>query len=110
MRMRPILNKLSLENYYYLPTFQVSDGILSEVIRCEKEGAVKGLIKLAILLAVVFCVSAVFKGGDYVRLISSKTGINLHSAADLADSFRLDTFMAQKKGQERQKENRVLGN
>ncbi len=70
----------------------------------------KGLIKLIILLAVVFCVSSIFKGGDYVRLIGSKTGINLHSVAALADSFRLDTFMAQKKVRERDKEKRTLEN
>jgi hypothetical protein len=71
---------------------------------------VKGLIKLIILLAVVFCVSSIFKGGDYVRLIGSKTGINLHSVATLADSFRLDTFMAQKKVRERDKEKGTLEN
>jgi hypothetical protein len=71
---------------------------------------VKGLIKLLILLAVVFCVSSIFKGGDYVRSISSKTGVNLHSLADLADSFRLETFMSQKKSQERNKEKRTLEN
>jgi hypothetical protein len=71
---------------------------------------VKGLIKLIILLAVVFCVSSIFKGGDYVRLIGSKTGINLHSVAALADSMRLDTFMAQKKVWGRDKEKRTLEN
>ena len=70
----------------------------------------KGLIKLIILLAVVFCVSSIFKGGDYIRLIGSKTGINLHSVAALADSFRLDTFMPQKKVRERDKEKRTLEN
>ena len=70
----------------------------------------KGLIKLIILFAVVFCISSIFKGGDYVRMISGKTGVNLHSVAALADSFRLDTFMAKKKSQEMEKEKHTLEN
>lgn len=70
----------------------------------------KGFIKLIILIAVVFCVSSIFKGGDYVRLIGSKTGINLHSVATLADSFRLDTFVGQKKNLEMDKEKHRLEN
>jgi len=70
----------------------------------------KGLFKLFILVAVLFCVSAIFKGGDYVRLIESKTGINMPSLAALADSIRLDTFMSQKRGQEQQRENSKLTN
>lgn len=70
----------------------------------------KGLIKLFFLLAVLFCVSSIFRGGDYIRLISIKTGVNLSSLESLADSFRLDTFMSQRKNQERNKEDRTLGN
>jgi len=71
---------------------------------------VKGLIKLFLFLAVCLLLSSIFKGGYYIRLISSKTGIDLHSAADLADSLRLDTFMAERKEQQRQKENNALAN
>ena len=70
----------------------------------------KGLIKLFFLLAVIFCTPSIFKGGDYIRLIGYKTGINLHSVADLADRFRLDTFITQKTDREREKESRALGN
>ena len=57
----------------------------------------KGLIKLIVLLAIIFFVSSLFKGGDYIRRISNKTGINLYSLADAADSLRIDRFMEEKK-------------
>ena len=65
----------------------------------------KVLIKLFFILIVCLLLSSIFKGGYYIRLIGSKTGINLNSVAEQADSLKLDTFMAKRKAQERQKEN-----
>jgi hypothetical protein len=62
------------------------------------------------LLGLVFVVSSIFKGGDYVRQIGYKTGINLHSIADVADSFRLDDFMSSKSSESQAREKRKLGN
>lgn len=70
----------------------------------------KGLFKLFILLAVVFVVSSIFNGGDYIRLIGVRTGINLHAVADVADVFRLETFMTQKSREQRAKEKNFLSN
>ena len=89
------------------PTFLVGDVIISKRIRgCN----VKGLIKLFFFLAICLLLSSIFKGGYYIRLIGDKAGIDLHSEADLADSLRLDTFMAEKRKQERQKESQALTN
>jgi len=57
----------------------------------------KGLIKLIVLLAVIFVISSLFKGGDYIRRISGTTGINLHSLAATADSLRIGKFIEEKK-------------
>jgi hypothetical protein len=65
---------------------------------------------MLMLLGLVFVVSSIFKGGDYIRLIGYKTGVNLHSIADVADSFRLDEFMASKSSQSQAKEKKKLGN
>jgi len=70
----------------------------------------KGLFKLFILAAILFCVSSIFKGGDYIRFIGSKTGVYLPSVAALADSLRLDSFIAQRKSHEQQKEESKLAN
>ena len=64
----------------------------------------KGLMKLLILLAVIFIISSIFKGGDYIRMIGNKTGMNLHSVADKADSIRLDRFMNEKTREQRDRE------
>ena len=69
----------------------------------------KKLFLLLMLLGLVFAVSSIFKGGDYVRLIASKTGVNLHSVADIADSFRLDDFMAKGSAASKEKEKRQSG-
>jgi hypothetical protein len=53
----------------------------------------KKLFYLLMLLLFVFIVSSVFKGGDYVRLISVKTGVNLAPVAQIADSLSLGDFM-----------------
>jgi hypothetical protein len=71
---------------------------------------VKGLIKFLILLVVIFIVSSLFKGGDYVRSISNLTGIDLYSLADTADTMRIDRFMAEKKQTQGEKEKARLGN
>jgi hypothetical protein len=71
---------------------------------------VKGLIKLVIFLVVVFFISSLFKGGDYIRSIGNSTGINLHSVADKADTFRIERFMAEKKQNQGAKEKEILGN
>jgi hypothetical protein len=73
-----------------------------------KEVGVKGLIKLIVLLAIVFFISSLFKGGDYVRQISNKTGIGLHSVADVADSLRIERFMAEKKQEHMEQEKKRL--
>ena len=70
----------------------------------HRRNVVKGLMKLLILLAVIFIISSIFKGGDYIRLIGKKTGINLHSVADKADSIRLDRFMDEKTREQRDRE------
>jgi hypothetical protein len=69
----------------------------------------KKLFFLLMLLGLVFVVSSIFKGGDYVRLIAFKTGVNLYSVADVADSFRLDDFMAKRSSESRAKEKRQSG-
>jgi hypothetical protein len=71
---------------------------------------VKGLIKFLILLVVIFIVSSLFKGGDYVRSISNLTGIDLYSLADTADTMRISRFMAEKKQTQGEKEKARLGN
>ena len=70
----------------------------------------KGLIKLLVLLVVVFFVSSLFKGGDYIRSIGNSTGINLHSVADKADTFRIERFMAEKKRTQGENEKGIIGN
>jgi hypothetical protein len=56
----------------------------------------KGLIKFFILLIVIVFVSALFKGGDYIRSFSDMTGINLYSLANTADDLRIERFMSEK--------------
>lgn len=68
----------------------------------------KGLFKLLVFSAVIFFVSSIFKGGDGIRWIMVKTGVNLHGAADFADTFRLDDFMKQKRKDQREKEKGLL--
>jgi hypothetical protein len=71
---------------------------------------VKGLIKLLILIVVVFFVSALFKGGDYIRSIGELTGINVHSVADKADKYRIERFMAEKKSNRGEKVKEIIAN
>jgi hypothetical protein len=71
---------------------------------------VKGLIKFLVFLVVVFFVSSLFKGGDYIRSIGTLTGINLHSVADTADTLRIERFMAEKKRNQGEKEKALIGN
>jgi hypothetical protein len=71
---------------------------------------VKGLIKFLIFLVLIFIVSSLFKGGDYVRSISNLTGIDLYSLADTADTMRVERFMSEKKQTQGEKEKAILGN
>jgi hypothetical protein len=65
---------------------------------------------ILVCLALAFVISFVFFGGDYIRSAGEKFVINVDRAADLADSFRLDRFMAEKSAETRDKEKRNLGN
>ncbi len=69
----------------------------------------KGLLKLIVLLAVIFFVSSLFKGGYYVRQIGVKTGVGLHSLADFADTLRISKFMDEKKHEQSEKEKKLKG-
>ncbi len=84
----------------------IKDWIIKEV----GGGIVKGLMKLLVLLIVVFFVSSLFKGGDYLRSIGHLTGINVHSIADVADTLRIERFMAEKKRTQGEKEKGIIGN
>jgi hypothetical protein len=53
----------------------------------------KKLFWLITLLLLLFIVSSVFKGGEYVRRISSATGVNLKPVAEIADTLSLGDFM-----------------
>ncbi len=68
----------------------------------------KGLLKLLVLLTVIFFVSSIFKGGDGIRWIMSKTGVNLHGMANTADTFRLDDFMKNQRKEQNEKEKGLL--
>ncbi len=69
----------------------------------------KGLIKLFVLMAVIFFVTSLFKGGDYIRLFGVRTGLGLQSLADTADSLRIEKFMEEKKHEQRQREKGIAG-
>ena len=71
---------------------------------------VNGVIKLLVLLAFIFVISSLFKGGDYVRLLGKKTGISLHSVAEVADTIRIDRFMDNRKRDQRDREKALVGN
>jgi hypothetical protein len=68
------------------------------------------LLWILVCLALAFVISSVFFGGNYIRSAGEKLGINIDKVADLADSFRLDRFMAEKGAESRDNEKRNLGN
>jgi|WetSurMetagenome_2_1015567.scaffolds.fasta_scaffold00152_17 hypothetical protein len=69
----------------------------------------KKLFYLLMLLLVLFVVSSVFKGGEYIRLISAKTGVNLGVAESIADSLSLGDFMREHSGQTQQAQKKRAG-
>jgi len=53
----------------------------------------KKLLYFIFALLAVFIISSMFKGGEYVRMISAKTGVSLGPLADIADTLSLGDFM-----------------
>ena len=68
------------------------------------------LFWIVVSLALAFVIASVFFGGDYIRSAGEKFGVNAGKVADLADSFRLDRFMAEKSAETRDQERKKLGN
>lgn len=71
------------------------------------------LIWFIIIAFTVFAIHAVFVGGDYVRFAGERLGVGetkVDKVADFADTFRLDTWMAEKSTESRSAEKRRTGN
>jgi hypothetical protein len=65
---------------------------------------------MLVCIALAFVIASVFFGGDYIRSAGEKFGVKADKVADLADSFRLDRFMAEKSAETRDQERKKLGN
>jgi hypothetical protein len=71
------------------------------------------LVWIIIIVSLAFVIQSVFVGGDYIRFAGERLGIGeskIDPVADLADTFRLDQWMAEKSSQSRSGEKRRLGN
>jgi hypothetical protein len=69
----------------------------------------KKLFYLFVALVIAFFVSSVFKGGDYIRLISVKTGVSLGPLESIADSLSLGDFMSDHSRSVKSKEQKRIG-
>jgi hypothetical protein len=69
----------------------------------------KKLFYFLMLLLFVFVVSSIFKGGDYIRIISGKTGVDLGPVAQIADSLSLGDFMQEHKKETQKAQKRRAG-
>jgi hypothetical protein len=70
----------------------------------------KKLFYLIMFVLIVFIVSSIFKGGEYIRLISAKTGVDLAPVAQIADTLSLGDFMKSHSRQSVEKQKQRGGN
>jgi hypothetical protein len=70
----------------------------------------KKLFFFIMFILIVFIVSSIFKGGEYIRLISAKTGVDLAPIAQIADTLSLGDFMKTHSRQNLEKQKGRAGN